>query len=141
MHFLNGPTPASFSFIFVLPNTHYIFYNKQDVKKCPSSIQCRDLNSRPLEHESPPITTGLYLRVHLFMTSLTGLKLGIFLQVHQRAILQLYLMTMPIPTAIVLPYLTDVMRFPKYKLAQKFFFDRITFLNSEPKQIFASRFR
>ena len=27
------------------------------------------------------------------------------------------------------------MRFPKYKLAQKIFFDRITFLNSDPKQI------
>ena len=27
------------------------------VKKCPSSIRCRDSNSRPLEHEPPPITT------------------------------------------------------------------------------------
>ena len=27
------------------------------MKKCPSSIQCRDSNSRLLEHESPPITT------------------------------------------------------------------------------------
>ena len=26
-------------------------------KDFPSSIQCRDSNSRPLEHESPPITT------------------------------------------------------------------------------------
>ena len=24
----NGPTPASFSFTFILSNTHYIFYNK-----------------------------------------------------------------------------------------------------------------
>ena len=24
----NGPTPASFSFIFVFSNTHYILYNK-----------------------------------------------------------------------------------------------------------------
>ena len=28
-----------------------------NVKKCPSSKQCRDSNSRPLEYESPPITT------------------------------------------------------------------------------------
>ena len=27
------------------------------VKKCPSSIRCWDSNSRPLEHEPPPITT------------------------------------------------------------------------------------
>ena len=27
------------------------------MKKWPFSIQCRDLNSRPLEHDSPPITT------------------------------------------------------------------------------------
>ena len=52
--FLNGPTPASFSFIFVFPNTHYNFYN---VKNCPSSIRCQDSNSLPLENESPPIIT------------------------------------------------------------------------------------
>ena len=28
-----------------------------NVKKCPSSIQCRYLNSQHLEHESSPITT------------------------------------------------------------------------------------
>ena len=28
-----------------------------NVKKCLSSIWCRDLNPRPLEHDSPPITT------------------------------------------------------------------------------------
>ena len=27
------------------------------VKKCPSSIRCRDLNPQPSDHESPPITT------------------------------------------------------------------------------------
>ena len=27
-------------------------------EKCPSSMQCRDSNTRPLEHESPPITTS-----------------------------------------------------------------------------------
>ena len=33
------------------------FYNKYVCKKCPSSIWCRDSNSRPLKHESPSITT------------------------------------------------------------------------------------
>ena len=55
--FLNGPTPATFSFIFVFSNTHYNFYTKCIWKKCPSSKHCRDSNSWPLEHESPPITT------------------------------------------------------------------------------------
>ena len=36
------------------------------VKKCPSSILCRDLNSQPLEHESPPITTRPGLRPLMF---------------------------------------------------------------------------
>ena len=34
-----------------------IFTIKRCVKKCPSSIQCRDSNSRPLEQASPLITT------------------------------------------------------------------------------------
>ena len=55
--FKNVPTSASFTFIFDFSNTHYKLFNTYDVKKCPSSIQCRDRNSRPLEHESPPITT------------------------------------------------------------------------------------
>ena len=55
--FLNGPTPASFSFIFVFSDTHYNFYNNKNAKNCPSSIWCWDLNSRPLEYESPTITT------------------------------------------------------------------------------------
>ena len=46
------------------------------MKKCPSSRWCRDSNSRPLEHESPPITTRpglpptylLYLGVLNFTT-------------------------------------------------------------------------
>ena len=40
--FLNGTTPASFSFI---SNTHQKFYYKQICEKCPSSIQCWDSNS------------------------------------------------------------------------------------------------
>ena len=33
------------------------FLQQINMKKCPSSIQCKDLNSCRLEHESPPITT------------------------------------------------------------------------------------
>ena len=47
--------PSLFSFIFVFSNT--LGTSNRYVKNCPSSILCRDSNSRPLEHESPPITT------------------------------------------------------------------------------------
>ena len=33
------------------------FFQQVNVKKCPSSICCWDSNPRPLEHESPTITT------------------------------------------------------------------------------------
>ena len=65
----NGPSPASFSFIFVSSNKHYNFYHKNMRKiLCPSSKWRRDLNPWPSEQESPPITTrpGLpptYLKV------------------------------------------------------------------------------
>ena len=53
----NGPTPASFSFIFGLFKQTLKFLQQIYVKKCPSSIWCQDSNPRPLEHESLPITT------------------------------------------------------------------------------------
>ena len=54
----NGPSTASFSFIFVLSNKHYNFYNKYMWKNVrPSSIRRWDSNPWPLEHESPTITT------------------------------------------------------------------------------------
>ena len=37
-------------------NKQYNFYKKY-VKKCPSSIRCRDSNPRPLKREAFPITT------------------------------------------------------------------------------------
>ena len=55
--FLNGPTPASFSFIFGLFKQTIQFLQQINVKKCPSSVQYRDLNPQPLGCESPPITT------------------------------------------------------------------------------------
>ena len=55
--FKNGPTPASFLFIFG-PFKQTIFTANQCEKmSCPSSIRRRDLNPWPLELESPPITT------------------------------------------------------------------------------------
>ena len=54
----NGPTPASFSFIFGLfKQTSLQFLQQIYVEKCPSSIWCRDLNPRPSERESLPFTT------------------------------------------------------------------------------------
>ena len=54
----NGPSPASFSFIFGLSQTNINTILQQiNVKKCPSSIRHRDSNPRPSGRESPPITT------------------------------------------------------------------------------------
>ena len=60
--FLNGPTPASYSFIFVFSNAHNKLYNKKVSEKMSSIIWCWDSNSWPLEHESPPIITRPGLR-------------------------------------------------------------------------------
>ena len=67
MFFLNGPYPASFSFIFGLfKQTNSSIFTTNICEKCPSSIRCWDLNPRPLEHESSPITTrpGLHPSFH-----------------------------------------------------------------------------
>ena len=56
--FLNGPTPASFIVYFGLfKQTSLQLLQQIYVKICPSSIWCQDSNPRPLEHESPPMTT------------------------------------------------------------------------------------
>ena len=46
------------------PRPFFIYFQKtilifttNKCEKCPSSIRYQDLNSQPLEHESPPITT------------------------------------------------------------------------------------
>ena len=72
--FKNGPTPASFLFIFVFSNKHYKFYNKYECEKCPSSIRHRDSNSQPSDYESPPLTTkpGLPPLPQGFRVSLNG---------------------------------------------------------------------
>ena len=52
---MGQPRPL-FRLFSVFSNKHYNFYNKI-YEKCPSSIQCRDSNPRPLKRESLPITT------------------------------------------------------------------------------------
>ena len=54
---LNGPTPASFLFIFGLFKQTTQFLQQINVTKIPSSIWHRDSNPRPFEHESSPTTT------------------------------------------------------------------------------------
>ena len=55
--FVNWANPGLF-FIFRLYKTHITnFTINRYVKKCPFSKRCHDSNSRPLEHESPLITT------------------------------------------------------------------------------------
>ena len=53
----NGPSPASFSFIFGLFQTNITIFTTNQCEKCPSSLQCWDSNSRSSGYESPPITT------------------------------------------------------------------------------------
>ena len=57
LNFLNGPTLASFSFIFGLFQSNNTFFTTNKCEKCPSSIRRQDTNPRPLEHAWSPITT------------------------------------------------------------------------------------
>ena len=61
----NWPTPASLFIYFRSFQTNII--TNFTTNYCPSSIRCRDSNPRPLEHESPPISTrpGLPSKVFL----------------------------------------------------------------------------
>ena len=52
--FLKMSIPATFRFFY---KQTIQFLQQINVKKCPSRIQHWDLNPRPLEHESSPITT------------------------------------------------------------------------------------
>ena len=55
--FKNWANPASSPFIFDLFKQTIQFLQQIYVKKCPFSIRCWDLNPRPPERESLPITT------------------------------------------------------------------------------------
>ena len=55
--FKNGPTPASFSFIFGLfqqKNTFFTTNQCEKMSKCSSKIRRLDSNPRPFKHESSP---------------------------------------------------------------------------------------
>ena len=49
-------------------------------EKCPSSICCRDSNSRPLAHESPPITTrpGSRPKISILLANSVSLERGMW---------------------------------------------------------------
>ena len=82
----NGPTPASFLFFLGLFLTNNTILATNECEKCPSNIQRRDLNPRPLDHESSPITTrpglpplglfGLFLSFRIATFTLSKEKVG-----------------------------------------------------------------
>ena len=49
--------PQRLFHLFLPFQTNITIFTANKCEKCPSSIWCQDSNSRPLEHESPPITT------------------------------------------------------------------------------------
>ena len=53
----NLANPSLFFHLFSSLQTHITIFTANKCEKCPSRIWCRDSNLRPLEHESPPITT------------------------------------------------------------------------------------
>ena len=63
----NGPSPASFPFIFVF-QTSFTIFTTIKCEKWPSSKCCRDSNTQPSKHESPPITnrTGLIFVIRIW---------------------------------------------------------------------------
>ena len=66
--------PGLFFHLFLSFQTHITIFTSNKCEKSSSSIWCRDSNSRPLDHESPPITTrpGLPLKSrHLFVAFLS----------------------------------------------------------------------
>ena len=64
---LNGPAPASLSFIFGLFNQAIQFLQQINVKKCPSSIRCWDSNTQPFKQESSPTTTRPGLPPYIYI--------------------------------------------------------------------------
>ena len=77
--FLNGPTLASFSFIFGIFKQTIQFLQQIIVKKCPSSIRRRDSNPQPLKSELSPITTRpgrppnpLYFLIRVLVSQTVG---------------------------------------------------------------------
>ena len=55
--FLKMDQPRPLFRLFLSSPTQITIFATNKCEKCPSSIRCRDSNSRPLELESPPTTT------------------------------------------------------------------------------------
>ena len=67
-------------FIYFQTNITIFTTNKRE--KCPSSIWCLDSNPRPLEHESPAITTRPGLPPgRVFVTVRTDLQIKVYFKV------------------------------------------------------------
>ena len=49
--------PRPLFHLFSSFQTQITIFTTNKCEKCPSSIRCRDSNTQPLAHESPPITT------------------------------------------------------------------------------------
>ena len=77
--------PPAFFIYFHLFMQTFQFLQQVHVKKCPSSIQCWDLNPQPSGAESPPITTRPWLPYKVRK---------LFAQI---AILEEYLLPAPMP--------------------------------------------
>ena len=56
-HFFKWAIPGFFLFLFLFFSNKNYNFTTNICDKRPSSIQCWDLNPRPSEHESPPLTT------------------------------------------------------------------------------------
>ena len=70
------PSPL-FHFYVVFHKHKLQFLQQINVRKCPFCIWCHDLNSQPLEHETPPITTrpGLPLNTENLFTTPAAIHL------------------------------------------------------------------
>ena len=55
--FFCEPSQASFCLFSSFSNKHYSFLQQINVPKSPSLVWGWDLNQRPSDHESPPVTT------------------------------------------------------------------------------------
>ena len=70
--FLKWANPGHFFILFLSFQTNITIFTTHKCEKFPYSIRCWDSNPRPLEHESPPITTipGLSPMVQCIVASL-----------------------------------------------------------------------
>ena len=80
MIFFKWANPGLFyHLLLVFSNKYHCNFKIKYIQKCPFTIQSWDLNPRPLEHESPPITTRPELLPNIFFKwAIPGLFFFIF---------------------------------------------------------------